>query len=101
MKAVFPSETNAGVPVKVLISESCLMGVQGNSSFCFPCGNSALRFLCRLAREREWREKKKAQKVNAYQEKANAYNEKEAAKMDQLRAMVAMAGGKITIAKRQ
>jgi len=57
--------------------------------------------LCRLAREKQWREKKKAQKVNVYQERVTAYNDKETAKMDQLRAMVAMAGGKITIAKRE
>lgn len=41
-----------------------------------------------------------AKKLSAAQEKQSAYNEKESAKMDQLRALVAMAGGKITIPKR-
>lgn len=54
----------------------------------------------RLARERAWREKKTQAKTNAFLEKKSAFDERENAAMDQLKAIVDMAGGKITIPKR-
>lgn len=56
--------------------------------------------ICRLARERAWREKKAAAKTEVYMEKRNAFEEKEAAAMNQFKAMVNMSGGKIIIPKR-
>ena len=56
--------------------------------------------LGRLQREKAWREKRARSKEEAVREKQTAYQSKESEKMEALRAMIAMAGGKITIAKR-
>ncbi|BBN05546.1 hypothetical protein MPTK1_3g14060 [Marchantia polymorpha subsp. ruderalis] len=58
-------------------------------------------FQSRLAREKARREKRQYEKAAVYSEKRSAFEEKEAAAMDQLRALVNVAGGKITIAKRE
>ncbi|KAL3695055.1 hypothetical protein R1sor_008706 [Riccia sorocarpa] len=57
-------------------------------------------FQLRLAREKARREKRESEKAAVYSEKRSAFEEKEAAAMDQLRALVNGAGGKITIPKR-
>ncbi|KAH9549005.1 hypothetical protein CY35_11G117900 [Sphagnum magellanicum] len=57
-------------------------------------------FQQRLARERAWKEKKAAEKASVYDAKRSAFEEKEAAAMNQFRAMVNVAGGKISIPKR-
>ena len=56
--------------------------------------------ISRLARERAWREKKTAAKSSKLMEKRSAFEEKESATMDQFRSLLNMAGGKITIPKR-
>lgn len=58
------------------------------------------KIVCRLARERAWREKKEAAKSEGYMEKKSSFEEKEAAAMNQFKAMVNMSGGKIVIPKR-
>eukprot|EP00249_Psilotum_nudum_P010379 c22500_g1_i1 orf=338-1381(-) len=58
-------------------------------------------FKDRLAREQTRRDKKLAERVEAMKEKQSAIQEKEDAAMDKLRLLVNMAGGKITIPKRQ
>jgi hypothetical protein len=54
----------------------------------------------RLARERAWKEKKAAEKASVYDAKRSAFEEKEAVAMNQFRAMLNVAGGKISIPKR-
>ncbi|CAM6126591.1 unnamed protein product [Calypogeia fissa] len=58
-------------------------------------------FQQRLAREKARREKKQAEKMAAYSEKSSVFQEKESATMEQFKTLVNVAGGKITIAKRQ
>ncbi|CAK9197977.1 unnamed protein product [Sphagnum troendelagicum] len=57
-------------------------------------------FQQRLARERAWKEKKAAEKASVYDAKRSAFEEKEAVAMNQFRAMLNVAGGKISIPKR-
>ncbi|KAL2632643.1 hypothetical protein R1flu_004122 [Riccia fluitans] len=57
-------------------------------------------FQLRLARDKARREKRQTEQAAVYGEKRSAFEEKEAAAMDQLRALVNGAGGKITIPKR-
>ena len=55
---------------------------------------------CRLANQRAWREKKVAAKSSAIVEKQAEYQGRETAQMDQFKALITMAGGRITIPKR-
>lgn len=57
--------------------------------------------LCRLARERARREKRQSEKMAVYSEKRSVVEDRETATMEQFQALVNVAGGKITIAKRQ